>query len=66
MTSGEYDGVACGSIFDHVTKESKSETIKLYTDGIYDWTDEEMCHFEIYNMELDPEFVEYVKNKQNT
>lgn len=66
LSSGKYDGVACGSIFDYITKESKLDTIKLYTDGIYDWTDEEMYHFAKYNMELDPEFIEYVKSKRDS
>ena len=63
LKKGRYDGVACGSIFDYIRGESKLKTIKLFTDGIYDWTDEEIYHFEKYNMELDPEFIKYVKEK---
>ena len=38
-------------------------TVRLYTDGEYSWTSEEIYHFEKYNLELNEDFVKKVIEK---
>jgi hypothetical protein len=45
-----------------VKNEPAFKDINLYTDGIYEWDDEEIYHFEHYNMKLDDEFIKHILN----
>ncbi len=52
------DAVRCGHVFDYVTNQLIGITNREYTDGEFFWTEEDRYHFDHYNMELDPSFVE--------
>lgn len=62
LKTGTYNGVRCSSIYDYVKNEPTFKDINLYTDGIYEWDDEEIYHFEHYNIKLDDDFIEHVLN----
>ena len=62
LKTGTYNGVRCSSIYDYVKNEPAFKNINLYTDGIYEWDDEEIYHFEHYNMKLDDEFIKHILN----
>lgn len=64
LKKGECDGVVCAGIYDYATDTPTGKTNQTYTDGCYYWTDAEIYHFDNYNLELDPEFIEYVKGAQ--
>lgn len=57
LKNGKDDGVCCSSIFDFVSSSSTGNTIHCYTDGEFSWDDEEIYHFEKYNIKLDEEFI---------
>ena len=60
LKNGTYNGVRCSSIYDYIKNEPTFKNINLYTDGVYEWDDEEIYHFEKYNMKLEDEFIKYV------
>ena len=62
LKAGEDDGVRCSSVHDYVTDEYTGSTIHLYTDGEYFWDDEEIYHFEKYNIPLTNDFLQKVAN----
>lgn len=63
MKNGRDYGVRCSSIYDYIEDCSKLKTIKRYTDGIYIWNDEEIYHFEKYNIALNEDFINHVINE---
>ena len=58
LKNGNDDGVRCSGVYDYVKAEPQFDTIHLFTDGEYYWDSEEIYHFEKYNLELNPDFVE--------
>ena len=58
MKNGKDAGVLCSTVFDFVSNELVPKTINCYTDGEFEWDDREIYHFEKYNLELAPDFVE--------
>ena len=66
LKTGKIDGVRCSGIYDYIKNEPKPETIRLFTDGEYYWDSEEVYHFEIYNIALNPDFVQKVLSIDKT
>lgn len=54
------DGVRCSTLNDFVTKELLTPAVWTHSDGEYNWDDEEIYHFEKYNMKLNQEFIDKV------
>lgn len=50
---------------DFVTGELLTNSVFVYNDGVYCWTNEEIYHFEKYDMKLNDDFIQYVLNKSN-
>ncbi|MBP3760240.1 MAG: hypothetical protein J6I55_01970 [Ruminococcus sp.] len=48
---------------DYVTGKNLLNSVLCHTDGIYIWTNEEVYHFEKYDIELKKDFIEYVLNR---
>ncbi len=55
-----YDGVRCSTLKDFVKKENTHLPTYAYFDGEYFWNDEEIYHFENYDMRLNEEFIAHV------
>ena len=64
LTSFEVDGVRCASLTDFIKKQILSKGVCIYTDGEYVWDDEEIYHFEKYNMELNKDFINKVLSQR--
>ena len=47
-------------VSDTVSGESVEKCNNIYFDGVYEWTEEDIYHFETYNLQLDETFVQYV------
>lgn len=47
-------------ITDYISGEDKRESVYGYTDGGYWWTNEQVYHFEKYDMKLNDDFIKYV------
>lgn len=60
LKNGMDAGVRCSSVFDYIKKEYRPRTIHLYTDGEFFWNDEDIYHFEKYNLQLNEEFINKV------
>ena len=60
LRSGDDDGVRCSSIHDRIIGDTTFLDCSCYTDGEYTWDDEDIYHFEKYNIELEPEFLKKV------
>lgn len=63
LRSGKDDGIRCSTLFDYITQTLLTPSVKLYTDGEFYWDDEEIYHFEKYNMPLNEEFIKKVLKK---
>ena len=63
MKAGKDDGIRCSHVHDYIEDENVMLTVRLYTDGEYSWTSEEIYHFEKYNLELNEDFVKKVFEK---
>lgn len=61
LKNGKDNGIRCSVVYDYVKDESMSETIKLFTDGEFNWDSEEIYHFEKYNLRLNEDFIKKVK-----
>lgn len=61
LKTGKDNGIRCSVVYDYVKDESMSETIKLFTDGEFNWDSEEIYHFEKYNLRLNEDFIKKVK-----
>lgn len=61
LKRGKDNGIRCSVIYDYVKDESLSETVKLFTDGEYNWDSEEIYHFEKYNIKLNEDFISKFK-----
>lgn len=48
---------------DAFTKTELSIINDMYSDGEYYWAETEIYHFDRYNLQLNPEFIEYVIQK---
>ncbi|MCI5555132.1 MAG: hypothetical protein MR378_09610 [Ruminococcus sp.] len=57
--------VSCAAT-DYITGKSLSESVMLFHDGTYCWTNEEVYHFEQYDLKLNDDFVEYVLSKSTS
>lgn len=54
--------VTCAST-DYITGEKLTESIKCFNDGTYVWTNEEIYHFQKYDLKLNDDFINYVLNQ---
>ena len=63
LNNAPQQGICASSMYDIVEKHSTFKTRKFFDDGVYEWTNDEVYHFEKYNLELDPEFIQYVLKK---
>lgn len=45
---------------DYITGEKSDELIKCFDDGTYSWTNEEIYHFEKYDLKLNDDFIKHV------
>lgn len=50
---------------DYITGEKSDELIKCFDDGVYSWTNEEIYHFEKYNLKLNDDFVNHALSQAN-
>lgn len=48
LKNGTEDAVAPGYVVDHVTGERTDIELIAYTDGMFDWTTDQIYHFETY------------------
>lgn len=55
-----FAGTRCSTLKDLVKKENTHLPTYAYSDETYFWDDEEIYHFENYDMRLNAEFVEHV------
>lgn len=53
-------GTRCSTLYDYVEDVLYSPTVFSHFDGTYYWDDEEVYHFEKYNMELNEDFIKWV------
>lgn len=56
----EWDAIRCSTLNDFVAKKLLTPSVWYYTDGEYGWDDEEIYHFEKYNMKLNQDFIDKV------
>lgn len=63
LKNGKEECFCASCIQDLVKKESTNKTKRFYTDGVYEWGNDETYHFEKYNLELNPMFIEHVLQK---
>ena len=56
--------LAC-SAMDYVSKQPVGESLKIFSDSVYSWSNEVVYHFEKYDLELDEEFTQYVLSKMD-
>nr|WP_296078469.1 hypothetical protein [uncultured Ruminococcus sp.] len=54
--------LTCAST-DFVTGKLLKSSIFVHNYGVYCWTNEEIYHFEKYNMKLNDDFIQYVLDK---
>ena len=55
--------VTC-SATDYITGKTLNNLIECFDDGFYSWTNEEIYHFEKYDLKLNDDFIEYIINKK--
>ncbi len=60
LKSFKPEAIRCSLIKDYVKGFQTKLSIYVYSDGEYDWADDEIYHFENYDIELNPDFVEKV------
>lgn len=60
LKNGIDAGVRCSVVVDRITGEQLPQTIHRYKDDEYIWTDEDIYHFEKYNIKLYDEFINKV------
>lgn len=60
LKNGIDAGVRCSVVVDVITGKQLPRTIHRYKDDEYIWTDEDIYHFEKYNIKLKDEFVEKI------
>lgn len=63
LKNGKKESLRCSSIYDYVKEILTSMCVYCYTDGTYNWADDEIYHFEHYDIELNHDFVSMVLNK---
>jgi len=61
LRNGRNEATRCSLIYDYIKKEQRTESIFLYTDGEYVWDSEEVYHYKMYNLKLNPEFEKKVE-----
>lgn len=47
-------------IVDNISKQKLHRTDNVYTDGVYEWSESDIYHFENYNMPLCGAFIEHI------
>ena len=57
LKSWPNEGIRCETLVDYIKAETLTPSVWTHTDGEYRWTDEEIYHFEKYNMQLDKDFL---------
>lgn len=60
LKNGIDAGVCCSVVVDRITGENLPRTIHRYKDDEYIWSDEDIYHFEKYNIKLVKEFVDKI------
>ena len=63
LKSWPNEAIRCATLTDYITDELLTPSVWTHTDGEYRWTDEEIYHFEKYNMQLNREFIDKVLKK---
>lgn len=53
LKSAKVVAAAAGHVYDHVVDDYSREALLAYEDGQYEWTSEEIYHFEKYDEPLD-------------
>lgn len=54
------DAIRCSLIKDYFSGEQTPLSIYVYSDGEYDWADDEIYHFEKYDIELNANFLKKI------
>lgn len=49
-------------VTDYISDEKQKESVLGYTDGVYWWTNEEVYHFEKYDLKLNDSFIRHILN----
>ena len=57
------EGIRCSTLYDYILDELLTPSVWTHTDGEYRWNDEEIYHFEKYNMQLNNDFIKKVLSK---
>ncbi len=52
------------SVYDKLTDEKVFEADNAHSDGIYTWYEDEIYHFEKYNIKLNNDFIQHVLNQK--
>ena len=60
LKNGIDAGVRCSVVVDRITGDRLPQTIHRYKDDEYIWTDEDIYHYEKYNIKLFDEFINKV------
>lgn len=55
-----YVGIGYAKVRDRITGKYQPGVMRIYTDGEYKWTEEEIYHFETYDIPLNKDFVKKV------
>lgn len=57
LKSWPNEAIRCETLTDYIQDETLTPSVWTHTDGEYRWNDEEIYHFEKYNMQLDEGFL---------
>lgn len=62
LKSGKNAGAVCSMTYDYVMDKRTNVVRDIYTDGTYLWDDAEIYHFDRYDMRLNDDFIQHIKN----
>lgn len=60
---GVFQAVMAHAATDYITGEMLKSSVQLFSDGVYRWTNEEIYHFEKYDIKLNDDFIRYISEK---
>lgn len=55
--------ITSARVVDMITNQKIDKCNNSFSDGKYEWSEADIYHFEMYNMPLNEEFLNYVKTK---
>ena len=63
LNAGEEIAVGAGCVMNHVNGEYTQIELIAYTDGVYDWTNEQIYNFEKNDEVFDEKLFDYILEK---